>query len=54
MIVMVFDNESSAFEGLKALKDLDADGSITLYSQTVIEKDDNGEVRVKVKFRVAI
>ena len=47
MIVMVFDNESSAFEGLKALKDLDADGSITLYSQTVIEKDDNGEVTIK-------
>ena len=47
MIVMIFDDESSAFEGLKALKDLDRDGSITLYSQTVIEKDDKGEVTVK-------
>jgi len=47
MMVIVFDDESGAFDGLTALKDLDRDGSITLYAQMVIKKNDKGEVTVK-------
>jgi uncharacterized membrane protein len=47
MIVVVFENESSAYEGLNALKDLHMEGSITLYSTAVLNKDDSGEVQIK-------
>lgn len=47
MIVTVFGNETSAYEGLSAMKDLHKEGSITLYSTAVLNKDDNGEVQVK-------
>lgn len=47
MIVVVFDNEKNAYEGAKALKDLHAEGSITLYSSAVIAKDAAGKVSVK-------
>jgi uncharacterized membrane protein len=47
MIVVVFENESSAYEGLNALKDLHMEGSITLYSTAVLSKDDSGEVQIK-------
>jgi uncharacterized membrane protein len=47
MIVVVFDNEKQAYEGFKALKDLHAEGSITLYASAVIAKDAGGNVTVK-------
>jgi uncharacterized membrane protein len=47
MIVVVFDSESKAYEGSKALKELDAQGSITLYAMGVIAKDASGKVTVK-------
>jgi uncharacterized membrane protein len=47
MIVVIFDNEKKAYEGAKALKDLHAEGSITLYASAVIAKDASGMVIVK-------
>ena len=47
MIVTVFDGESSAYEGAKALKELHAEGSLTLYATAVIAKDSKGVVSVK-------
>ncbi len=47
MIVAIFDNEKQAYAGLKALKDLHAEGSITLYASAVIAKDADGKVTVK-------
>ena len=47
MIVTVFDSERQAFEGSQVLKDLHADGTITLYAEAVIAKDADGTVAVK-------
>ena len=47
MIVVIFDNEKKAYEGAKVLKDLHAEGSITLYANAVIAKDASGKVIVK-------
>ena len=47
MIVVVFDSESKAYEGTKALRELNAEGSITLYAMGVIAKDAKGKVTVK-------
>ncbi len=47
MIVVIFDNEKKAYEAFKALKDLHAEGSITLYASAVIAKDADGKVTVK-------
>ena len=47
MIVAIFDNEKSAYEGSKALKDLHAEGSITLYASAVVAKDAEGKLTVK-------
>ena len=47
MIVTVFNDESGAYEGVKALKELHAEGSLTLYATAVIAKDANGVVSVK-------
>ena len=46
MIVTVFDDENSAYEGSKALRELHDEGSITLYAATVIAKDSKGKVIV--------
>lgn len=47
MLVGVFDNETVAFEGLSALKDLHKNGDITLYATTVLVKDAAGKVSIK-------
>jgi uncharacterized membrane protein len=47
MLVAVFDTETAAFEGLKALRDLHRDADITLYSSAVIVKDKTGKISVK-------
>ncbi|MGC2423621.1 MAG: DUF1269 domain-containing protein [Nitrospirota bacterium] len=46
MIVTVFDDESSAYEGSKALRELHDEGNITLYAAAVIAKDSKGKVIV--------
>ncbi len=46
MLVVVFDNEPSTYEGSRALKQLDAEGSITIHAEAVIKKDANGKVSV--------
>lgn len=47
MLVVVFPSESGAYEGSKALSDLDQDGSIVLYATAVVAKDAAGKVTVK-------
>lgn len=47
IVVVIFDNEKKAYEGSKALEDLHAEGSITLYASAVMAKDDGGNVTVK-------
>ena len=47
MIVTVFKDERSAYEGVSALRDLHEEGSLTLYASTVIFKDANGVISVK-------
>ena len=47
MLVVIFDSESKAYEGSRALQELQNEGSINLYSKTVIARDASGKVEVK-------
>ena len=47
MLVAVFDNESKAYDGKKALLALDSEESIGVYAWAVIAKQANGTVTVK-------
>ena len=47
MLVVVFDNESKAYEGKKALLQLDDEGSISLYAYAVLAKNADGTASVK-------
>jgi uncharacterized membrane protein len=47
IIVVVFDSESKAYDGSNALRELHAEGAITLYAMAVIAKDAGGKVTVK-------
>jgi len=47
IIVAIFDNEKNAYQGFKALKDLHAEASITLYDRAVIAKEADGKVVIK-------
>jgi len=47
MLVVFFDEESKAYEGSRALKQLDAEGSMTIYAEAVIKKNADGTVAVK-------
>jgi uncharacterized membrane protein len=47
MLVVVFDNETRAFEGKEALQELDQEGSINLYAYAVLAKDAGGKTTVK-------
>ena len=44
MLVVVFENESKAYEGTKALRELDLDGSITVYAHAVVVKNPDGAI----------
>ena len=44
VVAVVFDNEKQAYDGLRAFRDLHRDGSITLYSNAFVAKDESGEV----------
>jgi uncharacterized membrane protein len=47
MLVVVFDNESKAYEGKKALLQLDDEGSISVYAYGVLAKHADGTASVK-------
>ena len=47
MLVVVFDSESKAYEGKKALLQLDSEGSIGVYAYAVVAKDATGNATVK-------
>jgi uncharacterized membrane protein len=49
MLVVVFDYENKAFEGLSALKQLHKEGEITLYATAVVSKDQRGDVEVNTE-----
>jgi len=42
IIAVGFDSEKKAYEGLRALRGLHGDGSITVYADAVVSKDANG------------
>jgi uncharacterized membrane protein len=44
MLVVVFENESKAYEGTKVLRQLDLDGSITVYAHAVVVKNPDGAI----------
>ncbi len=47
MLVVVFDSEPKAYQGSRALAQLDAEGSIAIHAESVIRKNDDGTVTVK-------
>lgn len=47
MLVVVFDNESKAYEGARVLAKLDGEGSIAVHAQAVIKKNPDGTATVK-------
>ena len=47
MLVVVFDNESKAYEGKKALLQLDGEGSISVYAYAVLAKHADGSASIK-------
>ncbi len=48
MLVAVFENETSAYEGLTTLKDLHKEGDITLFASAVVTRNENGELQLKI------
>jgi uncharacterized membrane protein len=47
MLVVVFDNEKKAYEGRSALRQLEAEGNLTIYEGAVVAKHADGTVAVK-------
>ncbi len=47
MLVVVFDDESKAYEGSRALNQLDSEGSVTIHAEAVVTKNKDGTVTVK-------
>src|SRR5215468_3229980 len=47
MLVVVFDNESKAYEGKNALQQLDGEGSVSVYGYAVLAKNADGTASVK-------
>jgi uncharacterized membrane protein len=47
MLVVVFDNESKAYEGKKALQQLNNEGSISVYAYAVLSKHADGTASIK-------
>ena len=47
MLVVVFDNETKAYEGSRVLNQLDSEGNITVHAEAVISKNSEGTVTVK-------
>ena len=47
MLVVVFENESKAYEGNKVLQQLDGDGSISVYGHALVVKTPDGTTTVR-------
>src|ERR1700739_2834904 len=47
MLVVIFPNESRAYEGKKGLQQLDSEGSVSLYAYAVLNKHADGKASVK-------
>jgi uncharacterized membrane protein len=47
LLAIVFNDEAKAYEGVRAINQLDAEGSITAYAAQVIRKDADGKVSAK-------
>lgn len=47
MLVVVFDTEKKVYEGSRALAELDREGSISIYAESVIQKNADGTIAVK-------
>ena len=47
MLVVVFDNEAKAYEGKKALQQLDNEGSLSVYAYAVLAKNADGTTSIK-------
>jgi len=47
MLVVVFDNESKAYEAQRALLELDGEGSVSVYSYAVLTKNSDGTATIK-------
>jgi uncharacterized membrane protein len=47
MLVVVFNDESKAYEGSRALKQLDKEGSISIHAESIIGKNADGTVALK-------
>ncbi|HUL91003.1 MAG TPA: DUF1269 domain-containing protein [Burkholderiales bacterium] len=47
MLTVIFDNEKKAYEGKSALRQLDLEGSITVYAGAVVTKHADGTLSVK-------
>ena len=47
MLVVIFDNETKAYEGTAALRELERDGSIAVYAGAVVVKNADGTTSVK-------
>jgi len=47
MLVVVFDNESKAYEGSRMLNQLDSEGSISIHAESVVEKNADGSLAIK-------
>jgi len=46
-VVVIFPSEAAAYEGTRALKQLHAEGTLTLYGTTVLVRDANGNLAVR-------
>jgi uncharacterized membrane protein len=47
MLVVIFPNGSKAYEGKRALQQLDGEGSISVYAYAVLTKNPDGTASVK-------
>src|SRR5215831_5333985 len=47
MLVVIFPNESKAYEGKRALQQLDREGSISVYAYAVLAKNADGTTTLK-------
>jgi uncharacterized membrane protein len=47
MLVVIFGDQSRAYEGTRALKELDSEGSISVHAQAVVTKHPNGTISIK-------
>jgi uncharacterized membrane protein len=47
LLAVVFNDEGKAYEGLRAINQLDAEGSITAYAAQVIKKEPDGRISAK-------